>query len=89
MLRLRIGILLIIISWLPIAQLILIIAHNHQQLTSTQASNDLRLIVWGIQIIIGFIGLWLAGKVAVTAAKQDGWKQTPKHLWQLLRRNSS
>jgi hypothetical protein len=43
--RLRIGIILFIISWLPIAQGILIIAHNHQKLTSDHASEVLRITV--------------------------------------------
>jgi hypothetical protein len=83
--RLRVGILLIIISWLPIAQVILIIAHNNQKLTTEHASSELRLWVWGIQILIGFIGVWLAGKVAIASTRQHGLKRAPAELWHLFR----
>lgn len=82
--RFRVGIALIIISWLPVAQLLLYIAHANNKLTSEQSSNDFRMIIWGIQICIGLIGVWLAGKVAVDHAKKNGWRHTPKNLWKLM-----
>jgi hypothetical protein len=30
------------------------------------------------------IGVWLAGQVAIKAAKQDGWRHSPKKLWHLF-----
>jgi hypothetical protein len=83
--RLRLGILLIIVSWLPIAQVGIWVAHNNGRLISGDASNEFRLAIWGVQIMIGFVGLWLAGKVAVESAKHDGWKNTPSNLWRLFR----
>jgi hypothetical protein len=82
--RLRLGIFLFILSWLPIAQIILAIAHDHGKWTSDHASQVCRLIVWTIQFIIGLIGVWLAGQVAIKAAKQDGWRHSPKKLWHLF-----
>jgi type IV secretory pathway VirB3-like protein len=41
--RLRLGIALFVISWLPIAQVVLVVAHEHQKLTSSHASNVFRL----------------------------------------------
>ena len=87
--RLRIGLGLIVLSWLPIAQVVLIIAHNHQHLMGEAASNEFRLVVWGIQILIGLVGVWLVGKLAVAAAKKDGWKKTPSNLWKLFRAGDS
>jgi hypothetical protein len=72
MAKVRIGIFLIVFSWLPIAQVALIIAHNHQRLTSADASDSFRLTVWAIQVVIGLVGVWLVGKVAVDAAKTSG-----------------
>jgi hypothetical protein len=86
--RLRLGILLIIISWLPIAQTVLWIAHDNGKLKSEHQSNQVRLLIWAVQIFIGFIGLWLAGKVAIATTKQDGLKKTPSNLWQLFRHGS-
>ena len=82
--RLRLGIILIVVSWLPIAQIVLYIAHNNGNLTTEKASSTTRLIIWGVQIIIGLVGLWLVGKLAMKVAKKDGWKQTPKHIWDLF-----
>jgi hypothetical protein len=83
--RIRLGILLIVVSWLPIAQLILTIAHHYHHLTDDHQSQVLRLIIWGLQIIIGLIGLWLVGKLAAEAARTDGWKHVPRNMWQLFK----
>jgi hypothetical protein len=82
--RLRVGILLFVVSWLPIAQVALIIAHNNDQLTDEHASSVFRLSVWTIQFIIGLIGIWLAGRIALGEAREEGWKRTPKRLWHLF-----
>ncbi len=82
--RLRAGIVLIAVSWLPVAQVVLVIAHDNGKLTSDHASETFRLAVWGVQFLIGFVGLWLAGSVAIQAAKQSGWRAAPKKLWHLF-----
>lgn len=82
--RLRLGIIMIILSWLPFAQILLIIAHNNQKLMSEHASAEFRIIIWTIQIFIGLVGLLLAGKVAIIEARKEGWKHTPGHLWHLF-----
>lgn len=85
MLRLRIGVLLIVISWLPFAQLFLWVAHNNGKLQTEQASTQFRLSVWAIQILIGFVGVWLVGKLAVQTARQNGIKKVPGELWRLFK----
>ena len=45
----------------------------------------MRLAIWGVQFLVGFVGLWLAGAVAVAAAKADGWRRLPSNLWNLLK----
>jgi hypothetical protein len=87
MFRLRLGIILIIVSWLPIAQVGIVIAHDHNKLTSSHESEVFRLVVWIIQVAIGLVGLWLAGKIAVQEAKEEGWRQSPKRLWHLFWNN--
>ena len=84
MARVRLGIILIVLSWLPFAQLFLYIAHSNGKLSSDASSNEFRLAIWGIQVIIGLIGLWLVGKLAIQIAKEAGWKQTPSRVWQLF-----
>lgn len=74
------GIALIVVSWLPVAQVALAIMHDNGKLTSDHASQTFRLVVWGVQFMIGFVGLWLAGSVAIQTAKQSGWRAAPKWL---------
>jgi len=83
--KLRLGILLIIISWLPFAQLFIWVAHNNGKLTSSDAADKFRLAVWGVQIVIGLVGLWLVGELAIKSAKEEGWKRTPANMWRLFR----
>jgi hypothetical protein len=82
--RLRLGIALFVISWLPIAQVVLVVAHEHQKLTSGHASSVFRLGVWTVQFFIGLVGIWLAGKIVIQEAKREGLRQTPQRLWQLF-----
>jgi len=83
--RLRLGILLMALSWFPFAQILIYIAHNHDKLTSASSANTFRLAVWGIQVVVGLVGVALVGKLAVEEAKKTGWRKTPRRLWQLFR----
>lgn len=83
--RLRLGIILILLSWFPFAQIVIYIAHSNGNLTSDKNAQLVRLIIWLIQIAVGLIGVWLAGPIAIQTAKQAGWRQTPKKLWLLFR----
>ncbi len=86
--RLRLGVLLIVLSWFPFAQIVISIARNHGQLTSDSSAYALRLTIWGIQIVVGIVGVWLVGKLAVEESRRAGWRQTPRRLWQLFRRGA-
>ena len=83
--RLRLGILLMALSWVPFAQILIYIAQNNGKLTSSSSANTFRLVVWGIQIVVGLVGVALVGKLAVEEAKKTGWRKTPRRLWQLFR----
>ena len=83
--RLRLGILLIVLSWLPFAQVLIYIAQDNGKLTSNSAATSFRLAVWGIQIVVGLVGVALVGKLAFEEAKKSGWRKTPRRLWQLFR----
>jgi hypothetical protein len=84
-LRLRLGILLMALSWFPFAQILIYIAQNNGKLTSASSANTFRLAVWGIQIVVGLVGVALVGKLAVEEAKKAGWRKTPRRLWELFR----
>jgi hypothetical protein len=75
---------LFVVSWLPIAQVVIAVSRHYGRLTSESSANEVRLVIWGIQWAIGFVGLWLAGKVAVQAAREDGWRHLGANLWRLF-----
>ena len=78
--RIRIGVGLILISWLPIAQVLIWVF----SMPSDQA-HEVRLVTWSIQILIGFVGVAVAGRETVRLAKSVGWRQLPRAVWALLR----
>ena len=88
LLRLRIGILLFVLSWFPFAQILIHVARANDRLTSDASANTFRLIVWGIQFVVGLVGVWLVGSLAFADAKRAGWRRTPGHLWRLFWRGS-
>ena len=69
--RLRLGISLWLLSWIPIPILLGI-------------SGTGRYVIWGIQIGVGLIGLALAGSAFFEAVKQLGWKRAPAALGRAL-----
>jgi hypothetical protein len=79
-LRIRVGVLLVVLSWVPFAQLAV-------WLTSASGSqaDRLRAVIWGVQIVIGMIGVVLAGRETVRIAKSVGWRKSPAVVWKLLR----
>jgi hypothetical protein len=79
---------LIALSWFPFAQILISILRGHGHLTSDSAASSLRLVVWGIQVVIGLVGVFLAGKVTINEAGEAGWRRTPGHLWRLFWRGS-
>ena len=86
--RLRLGIVLIILSWFPFAQILISLLQPHGYLTSDRSAFIFRLVIWGIQIVVGLAGLLLVGKLGVEEAKRAGWRRTPGHLWRLFWRGS-
>ena len=75
--RLRTGLLLIILSWFPFAQIVISVATHRGNLTSEGSAQEVRLAIWGVQFLVGFVGLWLAGAVAVAAAEGRRLAATP------------
>jgi hypothetical protein len=78
--RIRVGVLLVLLSWMPFAQLAV-------WLTSASGSqaDRLRAVIWGVQIVVGMVGVVLAGRETVRIAKSVGWRKSPAVVWRLLR----
>ena len=82
--RLRLGILLIVLSWFPFAQIVIGVAQDNGRLTGDNSALVVRLVTWGVQIVVGLVGLLLVGRLAVAEAKRAGWRRTPRRLWHLF-----
>lgn len=78
--RIRIGVALVVLSWLPIAQVTI-------WLTSASGgqADTLRAVIWGVQIAIGLFGVALAGRETIQIAKSVGWRRSPGVVWRLIR----
>ena len=77
--------LLVVLSWLPIAQLVISVSQHNGTVTSDEAANKVRLAIWSVQIVVGLVGVWLAGPPSVDAVRSAGWKRAPANLWRLFR----
>jgi hypothetical protein len=70
-LRLRLGIVLWLLSWVPYG---LILGMAGAWLTAA----------WTFEILLGLVGLALAGAEFAGAVKECGWKGAPKVAWHAL-----
>jgi hypothetical protein len=69
--KLRVGIILWICSWIPYG---VILGLSGKALTAA----------WAIEITLGIVGLALAGTEFAQAVKEKGWKGAPKVAWHAL-----
>jgi hypothetical protein len=82
--RIRLGVGMVVLSWLPIAQVVIALGS-----VSGSHAEALRLAIWGVQIVIGLVGVVVAGKPTIDIVKQVGWRRAPRVLWSLLWRAES
>ena len=78
--RVRLGLGLFVFSWLPIAQVTISMAGMHGS-----TAEEFRGVVWGIQWVLGIMGLVIAGTAVAGVVKHSGWRHTPALVWQMLR----
>jgi hypothetical protein len=69
--KLRIGILLWLLSWVPYG---VILGLSGKALTAA----------WAVEITLGIVGLALAGTEFAQAVKAEGWKGAPKVAWRAM-----
>lgn len=74
--RLRIGITLWVLSWVPYG---LILGLSGWWFT----------LAWAFEIALGLVGIAFAGSEFAVAVKQHGWKGAPGVAWQAMRRGKS
>jgi hypothetical protein len=82
--RVRFGIILWVASYIPIAIPISDKLHSSGVLPSSKSVTVFIAVVWGFQILIGLVGLYIAGQEAISMVKEDGLKKLPKNLWLVI-----
>jgi hypothetical protein len=78
--RIRIGVSLVVVSWLPVAQVTIWLTSP-----SSSQADRIRAAIWGVQILIGMVGVIVAGRETIRVAKSVGWRKSPRVLWTLFR----
>ena len=79
-LRIRFGVCLVVASWLPIAQVTIWLTAP-----SSSQADRIRAVIWGIQVVVGLIGVAVAGAQTIQVAKSVGWRRSPGAVWRLIR----
>jgi hypothetical protein len=69
--RLRIGVILWIVSWIPFAVIV-------------GADGAARVAIWTIQVVVGVIGIAVAGSGFAVAVRSVGWRHAPGVAWRSL-----
>jgi len=82
--RLRVGLALFVLSWLPFAQLVIWVS----DMPEPQA-GQFRIAVWTVQFLVGLVGIALAGAESIKMARGLGWRRTPAALWAMFRTGRS
>ena len=84
MFRIRLGVILFIISWLPFEPLIVIWAHHHNVAHGWRSSTIAIGILWVIQFIIGLIGIYFIGRALIKESRRFGYKRAVVNLWHIF-----
>ncbi len=84
-LRLRIGVFLWVCSWIPFGSITLAIARALGADPADQAAHVYLMTTLTIEIVIGVVGVALAGSEAIAILKRVGWKHLPRAVWTILR----
>jgi len=78
-LRLRVGVVLIAIFWIPIWLLAPVLAH-----LLDRPAASVTVVIALIQTVLGVIGVLLAGRPTLTLVRHTGWRAVPKTIWRVL-----
>ena len=85
--RLRIGVILFLMFWLPAYLLAPVVAAAFGYPKNAEAIFKITIVIMGIQTAIGIIGFLFAGKQIMTL-RHVPRKQLPKTVWHLFWRGS-
>ena len=77
--RLRLGVVLIGIWWIPIWILAPLVAH-----LVDQPAGSVTIAIAIVQTIIGLIGVLLAGRQAAKIVRHTGFRAVPAKIWHVI-----
>jgi hypothetical protein len=69
--RLRLGVTLWLLSWVPLAVIF-------------GLTGEARILAWIVEIVLGVVGLALAGVEVANQVKTVGWRKAPGVAWHVL-----
>jgi hypothetical protein len=78
--RLRLGLVLIGIWWIPIWLLAPVVAH-----LVGQPVGSVTVVIAIVQTIIGLIGALIAGRQAAKIVRHAGFRAVPRKIWHVVR----
>jgi hypothetical protein len=78
-LRLRVGVICLVLWWIPFWAL----APGIADALNIKASY-VTFAIMGVQTAFGFLGIWVAGKEVSNIIKKTPKKQVPKKVWHVL-----
>lgn len=84
-LRLRIGVGLLLIWWLPIWMISPYIASLFNSDDEAHLTAIITVVIMLIQTAIGFLGIYIAGKQVSEIVKKTPKSQAPSKIWSILR----
>lgn len=87
--RLRVGVLLIILWWIPFWALAPWIASQLSTGNNDHTTAVITTIIVVIQTILGGLGIYIAGRQAYQLLKDTPKKQVPRKLWTVLRHGTT
>jgi hypothetical protein len=77
--RLRLGLVLIGIWWIPIWLLAPLVSHF-----TDRPVGSVTIVIAIVQTIIGLIGALIAGRQAAKIVRHTGFRAVPRRIWQVL-----
>ena len=83
--RLRVGLAIWLVSWVPFPVILLAIGHRFGWGQDDASASRFLAIAWTVQIVLGLVGVAIAGSAAIGVVKAVGWRRLPRVAWAAIR----
>lgn len=82
--RLRLGVVFILLWWIPIWLISPLISEALGYSNNPSASHKVLVALLIIQSIFGIVGILIAGRVVVAQVKHTPYKKVPGAMWRII-----